>query len=129
MSSALKDVAYFLIYITEAHPTDGWAPKKKPNSFVNAVAHARTTDDRLVAARAFAQRSIWSGLSSLIPSMTSLRTATRPSRSPLRDPVQIAWSQNFPTDNLAMRRSNWTICYDGAASIHAGATGCVHFYG
>ena len=51
-----EDVAYFLIYITEAHPTDGWAPEKAPDSFVNAVAHARTTDDRLVAARAFAQK-------------------------------------------------------------------------
>ena len=51
-----KNVAYFLVYITEAHPSDGWAPEKAPETFLNAVSHARTTDDRLAAARAFAQR-------------------------------------------------------------------------
>jgi hypothetical protein len=52
-----EDVAYLLVYITEAHPSDGWAPEKAPEDFLNAVTHARTTEDRLAAARAFAQKA------------------------------------------------------------------------
>ena len=51
-----EKVAYTLIYITEAHPTDGWAPEKAPEPFLNAVPHARSTDDRLAAARMFVEK-------------------------------------------------------------------------
>ena len=49
---AAKNVDYFLVYITEAHPSDGWMPEWAPPAF-GSTAHARSTEDRLTAARAF----------------------------------------------------------------------------
>ena len=48
-----KGVDYVLIYITEAHPTDGWNPQWAPEQFQGSVAHARSTTERLQSARKF----------------------------------------------------------------------------
>lgn len=49
---ASKGVDYLLVYITEAHPTDGWMNEWAPVEF-GSTAHARSTEDRLSAARNF----------------------------------------------------------------------------
>ena len=43
------------MYITEAHPTDGWNPQWAPPQFANGVAHARSVEDRLTAAQNFVE--------------------------------------------------------------------------
>lgn len=45
-------VDYVPIYVTEAHPTDGWMNQWAPKKF-GPVAYARSNEDRLVAARKF----------------------------------------------------------------------------
>ena len=47
-----KGVDYLLVYITEAHPTDGWQNAWAPPQFA-ATAFARSDEDRLAAARKF----------------------------------------------------------------------------
>ena len=43
---------YLLVYITEAHPTDGWMAQWAPTAF-KTTAYARSIEDRLAAARNF----------------------------------------------------------------------------
>ena len=47
-------MAYRLVYVTEAHPVDGWMPIYAPPEFA-AVRYARTLDERLATARKFAE--------------------------------------------------------------------------
>lgn len=48
-----KGVEYKIVYVTEAHPTDGWANGLAPRPF-KQVAYAQSIDDRLKTARTFA---------------------------------------------------------------------------
>ena len=49
---APRGVDYFIVYITEAHPTDGWMPEWAQGPFTS-IAHAKSTEMRLQAARTF----------------------------------------------------------------------------
>ena len=49
-----RQVDYVLVYITEAHPSDGWMPEWAPEQFQGSTAHARSTEERLQSARKFA---------------------------------------------------------------------------
>ena len=50
-----RGVDYCIVYITEAHPTDGWMNQYAPPQFAG-VAYARTLEDRLAAARRFVDK-------------------------------------------------------------------------
>tara|TARA_B110001452_G_C15073558_1_gene374708 strand:+ start:340 stop:681 length:342 start_codon:yes stop_codon:yes gene_type:complete len=45
-------IDYLMVYITEAHPTDGWQNAWAPEQFAS-TAHARSDGERLAAARTF----------------------------------------------------------------------------
>ena len=47
-----KGVDYTLIYITEAHPRDGWMPQWAPAQFASTD-YAKSCEERLATARAF----------------------------------------------------------------------------
>jgi len=51
---ASKNVAYKLVYVTEAHPTDGWWSQVAPKQF-KQVRYATSVEERLETARAFAE--------------------------------------------------------------------------
>ena len=49
---APRGVAYRLVYVTEAHPVDGWMPIYAPREFTE-VRYAKTLEERLAVARKF----------------------------------------------------------------------------
>lgn len=51
---ANQGVAYRLVYVTEAHPTDGWMAAYAPQQFKH-VAYASRIQERLATASAFAK--------------------------------------------------------------------------
>jgi len=51
---ATKGVDYKVVYVTEAHPTDGWMNGVAPQKFRH-VAYAQSIEDRLRVARTFAE--------------------------------------------------------------------------
>jgi len=52
---ASKGVDYKVVYVTEAHPTDGWLNSVAPRPF-KQVRYARSIEDRLLTARRFADQ-------------------------------------------------------------------------
>ena len=51
---APRGVDYYLVYITEAHPVDGWMPQWAPSQF-SSTAYAKSTEERLRAAKGFVE--------------------------------------------------------------------------